>query len=168
LRTETKPVKGSPLPAGFVSSRLPPCRQHHEGRHPAFIAYDLSQMIAVLAVAARHGRAVRVLSPPGAAASWGAEVFAAMTAAAARAVPAADATFILDCGDAPGHALAAIGAGIRHLRINATALAQARLEDLARQAGVAIDRGDASDALDLFRCENVPQEATEWLGHARK
>ncbi len=121
-------------------------------------------MVAVLAVAARQGRAVRVLSPPGAAAAWGAGVFAAMTASAARAVPAADATFILDCGDRPGYALAAIRAGIRHLRVSATAVAQARLEDLARQAGVAIDRSDASGAVDLLNCADVPLEVAKWLG----
>ncbi len=78
---------------------------------------DMGQAVAVLAAAADvlGGRAVLLLSPPGAAAWLGAQGFAAIVAEAVARVPGVAHLAALDCADAPGPALAALRAGLRRV-----------------------------------------------------
>lgn len=71
---------------------------------------DAAEAAAVLAAGA--GCALLLLSPPGAAAWLGPRGWAALIAEAAARVPDAPHRHALDCGAAPGHALAGLRAGL--------------------------------------------------------
>jgi len=92
-------------------------------------------------------------------------VFAAMAAEAARRVPAAGAIFVLDCGDAPGHALAAVRAGVRFVRVRLSGPALQRVTESVARAGAVIDGGEGQ-ALDLAKCADPAAEAEKWLARA--
>lgn len=72
---------------------------------------DAAQAALALGVARALGqrRPLLLVSPPGAAAWMGAPLFLAGIAAAQRLVPEVPAAAVLDCGAAPGLALAALG-----------------------------------------------------------
>lgn len=71
---------------------------------------DGARAAAVAAAAA--GRPVGLVSAPGAAAWLGPAVFARIVEEARAAAPDADVAAVLDCGDSPGLALAALAAGL--------------------------------------------------------
>jgi hypothetical protein len=129
---------------------------------PAIIAHDVAQMTLALRVAASARRPVCIVSPPGGGAVLGAEVFLAMAAAAARAVPLADATFMLDCDDAPGFALAAIRHGVRQLRVRLAPPVLDRLRSAASQTGCSVNNEEMA-ALDLADCADEAAAAHKWL-----
>ena len=132
----------------------------------AVIVHNLAHARAALAAAAGLGVPVTLLSPPGAAASLGVGYFAAMVEAARRAVPGAAATAILDCGDAPGLALAALRHGIPAVRVQAPARARARIADIAAQSGAALVSGRIA-ALDLAKSDEPLAACRAWLGRGR-
>lgn len=67
---------------------------------------------ALAAAAAADGRALGLVSLPGAAAWLGPACFARIVAEARAAAPGLDIAAVLDCGDRPGLALAALDAGL--------------------------------------------------------
>jgi hypothetical protein len=77
--------------------------------HPAVTVNGLDQMLAAL----RPGLPVTLLSAPGAAGFAGCLWWRAMVGQALAAFPAAVALDVLDCAEAPGHAMAALRAGQR-------------------------------------------------------
>jgi len=91
---------------------------------------------AALAAAAEAGRAVEVWSAPGAALYRGVYWLPALLAGAARRHPAARWTCVLDCGDAPGLAVAALSAGHRTVCLH-----DAHPGALARLRAIADSRG---------------------------
>lgn len=131
---------------------------------PAVIVHDAAQAEAALAAAGPRG--VLLLSAPGAAGSLGAAWFLALVAQAARAQPQARHWAALDCGDAPGHALAAIRAGARLLILDPACPAFACITEAATEAGARIWPA-RPPAMDLARVD--PQRAggrrklAEWL-----
>ena len=129
--------------------------------------HDLAQAREALAAAAELGVPVTVLSPPGAARYQGVGYFAALVAAARHAVPDAAATAVLDCGDAPALALAALRQGIEAVRVAAPAQVRARIADIARQSGGALVTGRVV-ALDLAAAGEPLAACRAWLGKARR
>jgi hypothetical protein len=75
--------------------------------------------------------------------------FGAVLRAARAAVPGAQYTALLDCGDDAGAAMAAIRAGIPAVVFTGHADVAARLADIARQAGAALVTGRPAPAFDL-------------------
>ncbi|MEN0074328.1 MAG: hypothetical protein AAGC69_08095, partial [Paracraurococcus sp.] len=75
--------------------------------------HDAAGAALVLHLAGSDG--VTLLSAPGAAATLGAPWFLAILAAARAAAPGVPHAAVLDCGAAPGLALAALRAGLRDL-----------------------------------------------------
>lgn len=75
------------------------------------VVHGLEHAIAAL----RPGRAVTLLSAPGAACYAGCLWWRELVAAARAAIPATPADDILDCGAAPGFAMAALRVGLRKL-----------------------------------------------------
>ncbi|HZU91763.1 MAG TPA: hypothetical protein VE993_21100 [Stellaceae bacterium] len=73
----------------------------------------------------------------------------ALVAAARAAAPAAEFSAVLDCGDEPGAALAAIRAGVEAVVFTGPADLARRLADLARQSGVRFATARPAAALDL-------------------
>lgn len=120
------------------------------------VVHDGAQASRALRVAASAGRPVLLLSPEAASASLGAGYVAAMVGTAGTAVPGARFQAMLDCGMAAGDALAALRAGWRLLRLDASPPAQARIAAIAaaldatvlRDRPPALDLGDPAAAVD--------------------
>jgi hypothetical protein len=92
---------------------------------------------------------VLLLSAPGAAGSLGATGWRALVEAARRAAPNAMAADALCCGDAPGHALAALRAGCRLLVLEAACPAFPAVRDAAAACGARVLPARPA-ALDLY------------------
>lgn len=98
--------------------------------------------------ALRPGHAVTLLSAPGAAAWLGPLLWRELMAAARAAHPATPCHDILDCGDAPGHAVAALRAGCRAVVLEPACPAFAAVAGAAASHG-ALVLAQAPPALDL-------------------
>ena len=136
---------------------------------PVVIVHSFAHARAALREAARAGRAVRLASAPEAGTYAGPGWFAALVAAARAAVPAARFSALLDCGDEPGAALAAIRAHIEHVLFTGRADVARRLADIARRHGVDLETERPQAALDLgadfFASEAaLEQRCAEFLG----
>jgi hypothetical protein len=79
--------------------------------HPAVVVHGLDEAVAAL----RPGLPVLLLSAPNAAAFMGCLWWRALVQAAQRACRDTEAADALDCGDAPGYAMAALREGQRIL-----------------------------------------------------
>ena len=130
----------------------------------AFVVHCLSDCTAALTAACRSGRAVTLLSPPDGAASLGIGYFSTMLAAAQRMVPGVDAEAVLDCGDAPGLALAALQAGVTVVRLSAAEETLRRLDDIAGQLGARVERNRPAQILDLADLKDPLGAALAYLG----
>lgn len=107
----------------------------------AFVVHGIAHVRAALAAARETGCAIRLVSAPSAAGYAGGAWFAALERSGRRAFPDVDATFILDCGDAPGWALAAIRAGVRHIRLSGNRRARDSVAAIAAASGARIVTG---------------------------
>lgn len=116
------------------------------------IIHDHAQARTAQAIAAELGVAVTLQSPDGAAASLGSTYFRGLDV-------------VLDCGDAPGHALAALRAGVKRIRLRAAPEVLARVADIAGQLGADLDQSDGP-VLDLGKVPPGRWAAAcrEWLG----
>ena len=107
-----------PAKTGSVRTVLP---------YPAVVVHDLAQANAALAA----GLALTVLSAPGAACFAGAGWWRALLAQARATHPDTPCQDVLDCADAPGHAMAAIRLGQAILVLDPACPAFARIAALA-------------------------------------
>jgi hypothetical protein len=114
------------------------------------VVHNAAQAAAALAAAGPDG--VVLLSAPGAAASLGPAWFRALAAAAAASRPGVPHWAVLDCGNAPGLALAALRGGFRTLVLDAACPAFARVSALATAAGGVVLAARPA-ALDLSRID---------------
>ncbi len=94
---------------------------------PAVVVHDLAQAQAALG----EGLALTLLSAPGAASFAGAGWWRALVTQAQSAHAATPCQDVLDCGDAPGHAMAAIRLGQAILVLDPACPAFARIATLA-------------------------------------
>ena len=129
---------------------------------PPIIVHSAAHARAALKVAAGMGAGVTLLSAPGAAAYLGATVFRDMIAAAARDYPGVPVTAVLDCGEEPGLALAAIRHGVAAVRIHGPAAVREKLADIAAQRNVVVYEDDGP-ALDLFGVSDPEAALRAWL-----
>lgn len=140
---------------------------------PAVVAHTPAQARAALGLA-EPGRGVLLLSAPAAAGNIGAAWFLALVAQAAagldadgeRPMPAHWAA--LDCGNAPGFALAALRAGVRLLVLDPAVPAFAAVAAAAAEVGGEVwpERPPALDLgrLDLRRADGQGhRRLAEWL-----
>lgn len=116
---------------------------------PVIVVHALTHAVAALTAAAEAGRPVELLSAADAGISGGPGWFAALLAAARDAVPAAQATALLDCGDDAGAAQAALRAGIEGIVFSGPAEVAKRLAGIARQSGSRLVTVRPQPALDL-------------------
>ena len=100
------------------------------------VVRDLPEAKAALAAA--RGTAVTLLSPEDFAAAGGALYFRAIIEAAARAVPAARFEAVLDCGNEPGRALAALRMGFKAVVLGGRAGARRRVAAIAAKMGATV------------------------------
>jgi hypothetical protein len=124
-------------------------RAEHGIGAPVIIVHSLAHAVAALGAAADRGRAIVIASAPEAGIYAGPGWFRALVAAAREAVPAAQATALLDCGDEAGAAMAAIRAGIEGIVFTGRMDVAARLADIAGQRGAMLLTTRSQPALDL-------------------
>jgi len=120
-----------------------------DGLTPVIVVHSLAHAVAALSAAAEAGRSVILASAPDAGIYGGPGWFGALIAAAREAVPAAEATVLLDCGDDPGAAQAAIRAGIEGIVFTGRADVAERLADIARKRCARLVTVRPAAALDL-------------------
>lgn len=147
---------------GYGETRLTPVA----GK--AVTVISLKQAKAALAAALALDVPVVLISAPGASAYVGAGWFDALVSIAKAAYPNADFKAVLDCGDAPGHALAALRHGFKAIRYEGAS--QRQIEDIAAQSGATVLR-ERPDALELTEADDpAVSEAIcrSWLGVINK
>jgi fructose/tagatose bisphosphate aldolase len=128
----------------------------------AIIVHTLEDARFALAAAAEVGVPVTLRSAPGAAAYLGPQIFHAIIETARVEHPGVDAIGALDCGEDAGFALAALRLGIERVRVDLPAETRARIADIARQHGGALD-DDPAPALDLIDCDTPAEKCRDWL-----
>jgi hypothetical protein len=92
---------------------------------------------AALRAAREHGTEPTLVTPQDAAAFYGAGYLAALQERARREFPDVAFTLVVDCGDAPGYALACLRAGVKRISMNPM---NDRIADIARQMGAELVR----------------------------
>ncbi len=134
----------------------------------AIIVHSLAHARAALRAASAHGVAVTLLSGPGAAGYAGPEWFRELIAAATAEHPDTQVTAVLDCGAAPGHALAALRAGLKAIRIEADPAVGRRIAELAADYGARVAPAVGDDVLDLAAAVDPDAACHAWLGARRR
>ena len=129
------------------------------------IVHDLDHARAAVAAARKLGVGVTLVSAPGAAAYLGAGVFRHLVTEAAAAFPGAAVRAVLDCGADPGLALNALRLGVEAVRVDVPAPVRARLSDIAKRMGAALDE-DEGAGLDLLDEADPPAACRAWLAPA--
>jgi hypothetical protein len=136
---------------------------------PAIVVHTLDHAKSALAAAERTKSPILLLSPEGFAAYGGALLFHTMVEQAQIAYPAARCTAMLDCGDAPGHALGALRTGFKAVRLGGRAAARTRVGAIAAKlkATVVAKRPPALDLLDSVSPEEDCMKFLTGLGRLR-
>jgi delta 1-pyrroline-5-carboxylate dehydrogenase len=111
--------------------------------------HSIAQATAALTAAAQAGRPVTLVSAPNAGGYVGPGWFKALVAAAQEAVPGAQCSSLLDCGDNVGAALAALRAEVEGIIFTGRPDAARRLADIARVHGIRFETEQPVGALDL-------------------
>jgi hypothetical protein len=124
---------------------------------PQVVIHHLEQARGALAAAAELGCAIRLRSAPGAAAYAGVGYLEALGRAVGHEI-------LIDCGDDPGIAMAALRAGCRRLAFSGAAGTARRLGEMAEQAGaILVHERPAPDALDLTPDDDAASACRSWL-----
>ena len=92
---------------------------------------------AALQVARADGTSPTLVTPQDAAAFYGAGYLAALQDRAREEFPDVAFTLIVDCGDAPGYALACLRAGVKTISMDPM---NDKIADIARQMGAELVR----------------------------
>ena len=92
---------------------------------------------AALQAARGDGSAPTLVTPKGAASFYGAGYLGALQERARREFPDVAFRLIVDCGDAPGHALACLRAGVKLIAMEPR---NEKIADIARQMGAELVR----------------------------
>jgi hypothetical protein len=103
----------------------------------AVLVRDWRQMKAALTAARDAGQAPTLATPENAAATYGAGYLAALQARGRQEFPDVAFTLIVDCGDAPGYALACLRAGVRTISM---AEPNEKIADIAHKMGAQLVR----------------------------
>lgn len=111
------------------------------------IVHDLAQAMAAAQCAVAEGRPLTLRSPPDGGRGLGVGGWLALQQAVTTALPNAEITFCIDCGDHVGDAHAALTFGARQIALDPAAPGYARIADLAEKSGAEILNGQP--AVDL-------------------
>ncbi len=128
----------------------------------AIIVHDLDHAVAALSAAAELDVPVTLASAPGAVAYLGAGYFQAMIEAAREEVPDATSVAVLDCGEAPGLALAALRQGIAAVCLRGTRKTLAKVAEIATAHGALLNP-ETGPALDLEGEPDGRGACRDWL-----
>ena len=125
---------------------------------PAVVVHGIDDAMTALA----PGRAVLLISAPGAALYAGCGWWRGVVTAARAAHPGTPCVDALDCADAPGRALEALAAGCSTVILSPTAKAFGRVAAIAARQGAEVwpARPAALDLAERGSARRLPQ----WLG----
>ena len=98
---------------------------------------DWRQTKAALEAARAAGTSPTLVTPEDAASFYGAGYLAALQDRARTEFPDVAFTLVVDCGDAPGHALACLRAGLKTISMEPP---NEKIADIARQMGAELVR----------------------------
>ena len=105
--------------------------------NPIILIRDWRSTVAALEAARAQHTSPILVTPEDAAAFYGAGYLAALQERARREFADVDFTLIVDCGDAPGWALACLRAGVKVISM---APLNEKIADIARQMGAELVR----------------------------
>jgi hypothetical protein len=128
----------------------------------AITIHGLADARAALAAAQALRLPVTLISGPGGGGYGGPGWFNAVVREASAAFPEVRVTAILDCADAPGHALGAFRAGTRAVRFTGSADLAEKLREAAAASGAELIVDDVQ-ALDLRGHRDPVAACTAWL-----
>ena len=130
------------------------------------VIHSLEHARAALTAAVQLRVAVTLWSAEGAAGNAGPLWFVELIKAAEEEFPSAKFAAVLDCGDAPGYALAALRAGCSSIRFNGKPVVAAKIKAIARQYGATLHMGKVANsgkALDLAGESDPLTACRKWL-----
>src|SRR5260370_32410411 len=104
---------------------------------PVTLVRDWRETEAALLKARADGTTPTLVTPEEAAALYGAGYLAALQERGRREFADVDFTLIVDCGDAPGYALACLRVGVKTISMNPS---NDKIADIARQMGAELVR----------------------------
>ena len=129
------------------------------------IVHSLNEARAAVSVAAELGVPVTLASAPEAAGYLGALWFRELIKMASDERPEAEVSAVLDCGDQPGHVMAALRQGLKRVRYTGPKATARTLAALAAQYDAEIVTG-ALRAHDLLGQPEPEAACRRWLaGH---
>ncbi len=104
---------------------------------PVILVRDWRTTEAALQTARADGTSPILVTPEGAASFYGAGYLGALQQRAESEFPDVAFELIVDCGDAPGHALACLRSGVKRISMRE---ANEKIADIARQMGAQLVR----------------------------
>ena len=132
----------------------------------AIVIHSLEHARAALTAAVQLRVAVTLWSAEGAAGNAGPLWFVELIKVAEEEFPSSKFAAVLDCGDAPGYALAALRAGCRSIRFRGKPAVAAKIRAIARQYGAVLHTGkpaNSGKALDLAGKSDPLTACRQWL-----
>ena len=104
---------------------------------PVILVRDWRTTEAALQAARASGTSPVLITPEGAASFYGAGYLGALQVRAETQFPDVAFELIVDCGDAPGHALACLRSGVKRISMSEP---NDKIADIARQMGARLVR----------------------------
>ncbi len=129
------------------------------------IVHSLAEARAAVAAAAELGVPVTLASAPEAAGYLGALWFRELVQMASAERPEAQVSALIDCGDQPGHVMAALRQGLKRVRFTGPKSTAETLGNLASQYDAEIVTG-ALAAHDLMDQAEPETACRRWLSEA--
>ena len=129
------------------------------------VVHEFSHAVAALTAAQAHNRPITILSAMGAVRSAGAGWWRELVTQAGANVPDQAAEWILDCGDEPGMALAALREGVQAIALDAGEPIWSRVAQIAVQRDASVLRIDRAGALDLADSNNPQRDCYLYLSN---
>jgi hypothetical protein len=107
------------------------------GTRPVILVRDWRTTEAALQAARADGTSPILITPEGAASFYGAGYLGALQTRAETEFPDVAFELIVDCADAPGHALACLRSGVKRISMSEP---NDKIADIARQMGAELVR----------------------------
>lgn len=129
------------------------------------VVHEFGQAVAALSAAQAHNRPITILSARGAVRAAGAGWWRELVAQATASIPGQAAEWVLDCGDEPGMALAALREGVQKIALDAGEPIWSRVAQIATQCDASVVRVDRAGALDLAGSNNPQRDCDLYLSN---
>lgn len=134
-------------------------------RTARIVVHEISHALAALTAARAQNQPLLILSAPGAVRSAGAGWWRELVAQAGDSVPDQSAEWVLDCGDEPGMALAALREGVGTIALEVDEPTWSRVAQIAARCDASLVRVSRSGALDLADSNNPQRDCNLYLSN---